>query len=61
MVRLGDANAPARQVVEPWEIGPRLNEAAEMLTDLPPTLKEMGVLNEQGTRIFKIHKYVSTD
>ena len=38
-----------------------MNEAAEMLTDLPPTLKAMGVLNVQGTRIFKMHKYVSTD
>ena len=32
-----------------------------MLTVFPPTSIEMGVSNVQGTRIFKIHKKVSTD
>jgi hypothetical protein len=49
--RVGSATAPATQVLEFRETAPRLNEAAEMLTTFPPTSKEMGVLNVQGTRI----------
>ena len=38
------------QVLEPAATGPRLNEAAEMLIVLPPTLIEMGVLKLHGTK-----------
>jgi hypothetical protein len=55
-VKLGFAAAPARQVLEPWETGPRLNEAGVMLTVFPPTSIEMGMSNVQGTRVLKISK-----
>ena len=53
-VKSGSAAAPAIQVLEFGETGPRLNEAGEMLTVFPPTSIEMGVLNVQGTRVVKI-------
>ena len=39
------------QVSDPGKIGPRLNEAGEMLMVFPPTSKEIGVLKLQGTEI----------
>jgi len=47
--------APATQVLEPWETGPRLNEAGEMLTVFPPTSIDIGVLKLQGTNMSKIN------
>jgi hypothetical protein len=60
-IRVLSAAAPAIQVLEFVETGPRVNEAGEMLTVFPPTSIEMGVSNSQGTRVLKIHKYVSTE
>jgi len=48
-VRLGSADAPAAQVLEPSETCPRLNVAGEISTPMPPTEIEMGVLKSQGT------------
>jgi hypothetical protein len=39
------------QVSEPGKIGPRLNEAGEMMMVIPPTSKDIGVLKLQGTKI----------
>jgi len=49
--------APATQSLEPEETGPRLNEAGEMLTAIPPTSIEIGVLESQGTNKTKINTY----
>jgi hypothetical protein len=43
------------QVSEPGDAGPRVNEAAEMLTFFPPTSIEIGVLKSQGTERYQIN------
>ena len=47
--------APAMQVLEPLETGPRLNEAGEMVTSFPPTLIKIGVSKLQGTNMSRIN------
>ena len=54
-VRVESDAAPATQVLEPSETGPRLNEVWEMLTVFPPTSIEIGVLKLQGTNTSKIN------
>jgi hypothetical protein len=45
--------APAKQVPEPSDTGPRINESGKILISVSPKYTEMGVLKLQGTVIDK--------